>query len=312
MTSASPIMTAVRSASDPPLGIYLKLTLVALFWGGTFVAGRVLALSLPATTSAVGRFSIAVVLLLALTWKFEGGLPKLSARQLLTTLALGSTGVFLYNMSFFAALARMPAGRTALFVALNPIVTALMLVLLFRERLSATRWAGITIALCGAVIVISRGDVIGVLKDVSASFGRGELAMLCAVVSWAVYTIIGRYALKGLSPLAATTYAAIWGLALLTVAALFEHQPVIGGGITWKAVAALLYLGAIGTVLAFVWYYQGIQTLGPARAAIFNNLVPVFGVLLAALLLGEPVLMSMLVGGAMVVAGVTLTNRRPA
>lgn len=304
-------MTALAlTTSSSRFRIYLKLTLVALFWGGTFVAGRILAASLPATASAVGRFAIAVALLIVLVWRLEGGLPKLSARQLMTTVALGATGILAYNMGFFIALARMPAGRTALFVTLNPIVTALLLVIFFRERLTPTRWAGILLALSGAVVVITRGDVLGGLIDISSSFGQGELAMLGAVVSWAAYTIIGRHALKGLSPLAASTYAAIWGLLLLAVASCFDPQFTLRQiSITWQAVAAMAYIGVLGTVVAFVWYYQGVQMLGPARTAIFNNLVPVFGVLSGALVLGEPVLLSMVIGGAMVVAGVALTNR---
>ncbi|AFQ50698.1 hypothetical protein GEM_4308 [Burkholderia cepacia GG4] len=287
----------------------MKLTLVALFWGGTFIAGRILAASMSTTGAATGRFAIAALLLTALTWKLEGGLPKLSGRQVATTFALGATGIFLYNVCFFAALARMPAGRTALFVALNPVATAVLLSVVVRERLSPARWAGIAVALVGALVVISRGQLLRVLTDLGDTFGAGERAMLCAVLSWAAYTVIGRRALDGLSPLAATTYATLWGLALLIVAHLFGPHAGGGAPLTWQAVASMIYLGAIGTVVAFVWYSQGIREIGPARAAVFTNLVPVFGVLLSVALLGEPLSGSMLAGGALVIAGVALTNR---
>ncbi|UXU90987.1 DMT family transporter [Burkholderia sp. S-53] len=307
----APSAPAAIVASRPHAALYVKLTLVALFWGGTFIAGRVLAASMSATSAATGRFAIAALLLVALTWKFEGGLPKLSGRQIATTFALGATGIFLYNVCFFAALARMPAGRTALFVALNPVATAVLLSVVTRERLSLSRWAGIAVALCGALVVISRGEWLRVLTDLGNTFGAGERFMLCAVLSWAAYTVIGRRALDGLSPLAATTYATLWGLALLIVAHLFGPGAGAGDGtpLTWQAVVSMVYLGAIGTVVAFVWYSQGIRELGPARAAVFTNLVPVFGVLLSVALLGEPLSPSMLAGGALVIAGVALTNR---
>ena len=73
--------------------------------------------------------------------------------------------------------------------------------------------------------------------------------------------------------------------------------------------AALVYLGAVGTVIGFVWYYEGVKAIGPARTAVFNNLVPVFGIGLGALMLGEPILISMVVGGILVITGVLLTNR---
>ena len=296
-------------ASQSPL-VYIKLMFVALFWGGTFIAGRVLAQQMPPMTAASGRFGVAVLLLVLLAWKFEGGLPRLDRKQLATTAALGLTGIFLYNLCFLAALSRMPAGRTALFVALNPIVTALASALLFRERLGAFKWLGIMLAFCGTAIVITRGDLAGLLHGNGGGIGAGEIFMFCGISSWAAYTLIGRVALKGLSPVAATTYAAMWGLAFLLVGAAFEFPSVPWRSFGWQVWAAIGYLGVFGTVIGFVWYYEGVKAIGPSRTAVFNNLVPVFGIVLAAGLLGEPVLASMLVGGAVTIAGVIMTNRQ--
>ncbi|HJW51853.1 MAG TPA: DMT family transporter, partial [Burkholderiaceae bacterium] len=71
---------------------------------------------------------------------------------------------------------------------------------------------------------------------------------------------------------------------------------------------AVGYLGLLGTAVGFVWFYEGVKALGAARASVFTNLVPVFGVSLAVLLLGEPLLASMIVGGFVTLAGVSLTN----
>ncbi len=294
-----------------PLRVYIKLVFVALFWGGTFTAGRIVTHALPGLQMipAAGRFAVACLLLLPLAYKLEGGLPRLTRAQLLATFSLGATGIFLYNICFFAALARMPAGRSALFVALNPIVTALALALFFRERLGIGKWLGIAIAFIGAAIIITRGDLLGALHDLSQSIGAGELLMFCAISAWAAYTIIGRHALKGLSPVAATTYAALWGLLLLAGGAAFEWPALDAARITWQVIAAIVYLGAFGTVIGFIWYYEGIKAIGPARTAVFNNLVPVFGIALGALLLREPILISMLVGGVLVIIGVSLANR---
>ncbi|HEX8603858.1 MAG TPA: DMT family transporter, partial [Pseudoduganella sp.] len=136
-----------------------------------------------------------------------------------------------------------------------------------------------------------------------------ELLMLCAISSWAAYTLVGRAALQGLTPVAATTYAALWGLLLLLVGAGPDLVALQWSAIGWQVWASLGYLGAFGTVLGFVWYYEGVKAIGASRTAVFNNLVPVFGITLAALLLGEQVLGSMVAGGVLVAAGVTLTNR---
>jgi drug/metabolite transporter (DMT)-like permease len=289
---------------------YFKLILVALLWGGTFIAGRLLAGSLSPLMSAIGRFGLAVFILILLTIKFEGRLPKLTLRQIAITFTLGLTGIFTYNLCFFTALSEMPASRTALFVAFNPIATALLVCLLYREKISLQKLLGISVAVLGALIVISNGQLLTVIQDISQTFSRGELSMLCAVLSWSIYTVVGRKALLGLSPLVSTTYAAIWGLLLLLMVWFFNPNVQVLPELNWQIGAAIGYLAVFGTVIPFIWYYQGIKIIGAAQTSVFTNFVPLFGLLLGALLLNEQISSSMLLGTALVITGVVLTNRR--
>ncbi len=297
------------AASGPPpasLGIYLRLAAVPAIWGGTFVAGRGLALAVPATVGALLRFVVATAALCAAVWILERGLPRLDRRQLVATLALGATGVLAYNLFFLGALARLPASRTSLIVALNPVVTIAAASLLFGERLTPLRWSGVIIALAGVWVVISRGDVFGALRG---SIGAGELMMFAGVCAWAAYTLIGRTVLRGLTPLAASAWAAVFGTAMLAVVAAPDLGQLSPRALTPEVIGAVLYLGLLGTGVAFVWYYRALQVLGPARTVIFNNLVPVFGTLFGVLLLGEPLSLSMVVGGTIAVTGVMMVSR---
>jgi len=287
-------------------GTYAKLVAVPAIWGGTFIAGRILALAVPAAVGSLLRFVVAVVALLAAAWWLEGGLPRLTRRQLVGTVLLGFTGIFAYNLFFLGALARLPASRTSLIIALNPIVTIAAASLLLGERMSARRWLGVAVALAGVWIVVSRGDVLG---SVAGAVGLGELLMFGGVCSWAAYTLIGRRVLAGLTPLAATTWAALWGVGLLALAAAPDLRDLGADDLTLPVVLSVLYLGVLGTAVGFVWYYQAVQRLGASRTVIFNNLVPVFGATFGVLLLGEPLLPSMLLGGAIAVAGVMLVTK---
>jgi drug/metabolite transporter (DMT)-like permease len=219
---------------------------------------------------------------------------------------LGTFGVFAYNLFFMAALERLPGSRAALIIALNPAITIAISALVLKESLSARRWLGVAIALFGVWIVISHGDIASVA---SAGIGAGELFMFGAVTSWALYTIIGRKVLGGLTPLAATNYAALWGTLLLAGAAAPEFAGLSMAQFDRTMMFSLLYLGICGTALAFVWYYTSVKKLGTAITSIFNNLVPVFGVLISVLLLGEHLLASMLIGGAIAIVGVMMVSR---
>jgi drug/metabolite transporter (DMT)-like permease len=285
---------------------YARLIAVPAIWGGTFVAGKHVVAVLSPTMGSFARYIVACVALLVAAFVLEGGLPKLSRRQWIATLVLGIVGVFAYNLFFMAALERVPGSRAALIIALNPVITIAISAVVLEENLSARRWLGVAIALFGVWIVISHGDIASLA---SAGIGAGELCMFGAVTSWALYTIIGRKVLGGLTPLAATNYAALWGTLLLAGAAAPEFGSVTISEFDATLVGALLYLGIGGTALAFVWYYTSVKKLGTAVTSIFNNLVPVFGVAISVLVLGEPLLASMLIGGAIAIVGVMMVSR---
>jgi drug/metabolite transporter (DMT)-like permease len=287
--------------------IYAKLLTVALLWAGTFIAGKYAAPLLPHFTLAALRFWCAAAILVpALLWT-EGRFPRLSLRTLALTAVVALFGLFAYNLFFFGALELIPAGRTALVVAMNPILTAVAMAVVFRERIAGYRWLGIALALGGVWIVVSKGDPTLILQRI----GAGEALMFGGAVSWATYTIASRFVLTAPdapSPLAATTLVSLWGALMLSVGMPFEWARWSFAAVPVGVWAIILYFGAGGTALAFVWYNQGVRQLGASRASVFNNMVPVFGVLLATLILGEPLLGSMIVGGLVALGGVSLAN----
>ena len=283
--------------------IYLKLVLVSLFWGGTFISTRIAAQSFGPFTGAGIRYSIALVFFLPLALKQNRRLFRIDKKQLPILLLLGFSGIFAYNFFFFKGLKTVPASRGALLVALNPIFVLLMSALIYRERITFTRLAGIFISLAGVIFVISRGRVTELLSGLET----GDLFMLGCPLTWAVYTLAGKPALKHSTPLQASAWASLSGLCMLLIFSLGESFPVMVPAKVWVALA---YLGIVGTVIAFVWYYDGIRAIGPLRTSIFTNLVPVFAVLLSVIILKEKVSWYTWFGGAMVIGGVILVTRK--
>jgi drug/metabolite transporter (DMT)-like permease len=292
------------------LSTYLKLLMMAVFWGGTFIAGRRLALEVGPYSGAFLRFLIASICLVAVTLRVERRLPRPGRAQLLPLYLMGMTGVFLYNVFFLKGLKLIEAGRASIIIANNPIFIALMSALIFRERLNPLKAAGILMSLSGALTVITRGDLAGGL---GGGFGWGELYIFGCVASWVTYSLLGKAVMSELSPLTAVTYSSVIGAACLLPAAVMEGlwDSMRASPVAWGCV---FYLGVFGTVLGFVWYYEGIRRIGPVRAGLFINFVPVSAVFLAFLILGEPVTVSLLIGAALVSSGVwvtTLGSRRP-
>jgi drug/metabolite transporter (DMT)-like permease len=287
--------------------IYLKLFLTAVFWGGTFVAARTVAQDVAPYSASFLRFLTASLCLIPMIlWK-EGRIPRLQHHQVLPAVLLGMTGVFSYNVFFFLGMKTIPAGRASLIVATNPVFIALLSALLFRERLTVAKGTGILLCLAGAVIIIAKGDPLALFRG---GMGWGDIYILGCVASWVAYSLIGKQIMKDFSPLAAVTYSCLIGGAALLVPAVLEGLPGLIGAITLRDWAGIVYLGIFGTVLGFFWYYEGIQVIGPSRAAVFINMVPVSGVFFGWLLLAETISLSLLAGALLVLFGVTLTNRK--
>ena len=285
---------------------YARLVAVPAIWGGTFVAGKIVVATLTPLMGSFARYVVACVALLIAAFVLEGGLPRLTGRQWLATFVLGLFGVFAYNLFFMGALAKLPASRAALIIALNPAITIAISSIALNERLGARRWLGVAVALLGVAIVVSKGDFTSLAHG---NVGIGEALMFGAVTSWALYTVLGRKVLGGLTPLAATNYAALWGTLLLGLIAAPHFADLHPTQFDWRMITSLLYLGVFGTAVAFVWYYMSVKKVGASTTSIFNNLVPVFGVAISVLLLGEPLLVSMLVGGAVTIVGVMMVSR---
>src|SRR4030042_5473214 len=125
--------------------VYGKLFLTAIFWGGSFVAGRVVAQDVAPYSASFLRFLMASLFLIAMIILREGRIPQLRRHQVIPAILLGMTGVFAYNVFFFFGMKTIAAGRASLIVATNPIFIALLSAFFFRERLDAGKGMGTTL-----------------------------------------------------------------------------------------------------------------------------------------------------------------------
>ena len=284
---------------------YLKLLLTSVFWGGTFIAGKWVSLNVDPYSAAFLRFFIASFFLIFLTLKIEGCLPGISLGKLLIIIILGLTGVFSYNLFFFSGLSYIQANRASLIIACNPIFISLCSVLFFKEHLNILKIIGLCLSVAGALIVISKGNLFGIFES---GIGKGELLIFGCVISWVAYSILGKKAMNDMSPIVSVCYSSIAGTVMLFFPAMknnvFTNLPAYTA-LEWTS---LFYLGFFGTVLGFFWYYEGIKDIGPLKAGIFINFVPISAIIMSFFILDEPLTISLMVGAVLVIAGVFLTN----
>ncbi|MFJ2356747.1 EamA/RhaT family transporter [Pseudomonas sp. MWU12-2115] len=289
--------------------VYLTLAAVTMIWGGTFVAGRFLAGSLSPLFAASLRFLLASAALLGFLWLARIPLARPTSRQWLQLLLLGFFGIFFYNLCFFYGLQYINASRASLIVALNPAVIGLASWLLFKERMGRMKVAGIAICIAGAgLVIVSRNPQ---LLAATPDAWIGDLFILGCVLGWGVYSLFSRGLNQSLGPVQTVTLSVMIGTVMLwTLAAL-------RGEVSWVALISLgtpqwlslIYLGVLGSALAYIGYYDGIRKIGATRSGVFIALNPLTAVVLGALLLGEQLTLSLYLGGGLVLVGIYLCNK---
>jgi drug/metabolite transporter (DMT)-like permease len=286
---------------------YLALTLVAALWGSYPAFAKVALLDFPPFFLVSLRSTLAagflVVLLLRRGWDQWRVLGWSSVG---TFAFLGFTGLFVSTGGTYLGIAFTTASSAVMLQAATPVMVALGARVYLGERLRATQWAGVGCSTLGVLLVITRGSWRAIAH---LELRPGDVILLVAQIGWSMYTIYGKRVLAEFEPMLATTAAYVLGSLMLwpmavVLAPLFP-SPHLGSLSAWAVVGYQAFLGAI----AHVWWYEGVRAVGASRSAVFLNLQPVVGVLLAWMMLGERVQTAALIGGVLVLAGVGMTTR---
>jgi drug/metabolite transporter (DMT)-like permease len=297
----------LSSGSDVP--VYLTLATVTMIWGGTFVAGRFLADSLSPLVAASLRFLLASAALLLFLLLARVPLARPSSRQWLQLAILGFFGIFFYNLCFFYGLHYINASRASLIVALNPAVIGLASWLLFKERLSRVKVAGIAICIAGAsLVIVSRNPQ---LLAGNPDAWIGDLLILGCVLGWGIYSLCARELNQSLGPVQTVTWSILLGTAMLWFTSAIGGELKLAAltGLGLQQWLSLMYLGVLGSALAYIGYYEGIRKIGATRSGVFIALNPLTALILGALLLGEQLTPAMYVGGGLILTGIFLCNK---
>lgn len=285
---------------------YVLLALSSLFWAGNTIVGRAAVGLVPPATLTFVRWALALLVLSPFA------LPQLTRdwpairRHVVAITLFSLTGSAGYNVIAYWALHYTQAINSLLLQSVAPLFVALWSFALFRDRLTPVQAAGIATSMTGALVIICRGDL-EVLTHFA--FNIGDLMILVALVFYALYTALLRVrpAMHPLSFLAATVGASA-ALMVPPVGAEVAtgHLPVFDAA----TLAAFAYVAIFPSVLAYFCLNRGIELIGANRAAPFMHLMPVFGSILAMLVLGERPQPLHAAGYALVLAGVALAARR--
>ena len=298
-------MQDIESDSGREARAAALLVLAMLCYAGNHVIGRAVHGELPPVGLSFWRWLVGALILLPFAAPgLRAALPRYRQHWrlflLLGCLVTGSTTLVLVGLNFTSAT------NTSLINAVQPTLTALLCWLFLRERLSGVQWLGIAIAFSGVAQMIVRGQW---QLLTSLAFNTGDLIILLAMLGFATYAINIRRIPHDLKGPQSLFVIILFGLLPLVPCYALEttlYRPI---PFSAQTVVVVIALALLVSVLGMLMWNRGNQLIGPNRAAVYMNLLPLFGAILAVVFLGESIALYHIVGGLMIVGGMWLVLR---
>lgn len=288
---------------------HAKLLAVAAIWGVGWVAGRVAAQEIPPFTAGWARYVLAVICFLIYLKASEKWLiPTKDQWKMIAWIGFLST--FVYQAFFMYGMQWTAAGDASLMITFNPLFTALLAIPFLGEKFDKRLGGGLILAVSGVLVLAWYSPNVDLPVDERL---LGDAMIGLAALSWAGATILMKKAMTGdnpLSPLHLTVWASAVGLLIQTPTAVWEMSQLGFPEASNEAWGWLAFLAIASTVMSYVWFADGIKTIGAGRAALYVYLVPVFGIISGWLLIEEKLGLSLGVSFLLIVGGVALAQSK--
>jgi drug/metabolite transporter (DMT)-like permease len=274
------------------------VNLATIAWATNAVLGRWLRNDIGPLTLTALRFTVAtaVFTLLLQTRPQE---ERRYGNDKWWLLAMGVAGVVAFSPLLYLGLRYSTAVNSSLIQGFSPLITALIAGWIISEPVSLRQKVGAILGLIGVAGLISGGSLSFLLH---LHFNPGDLILLASAVVWAFYSVISRRVMRNRSPVSATALSNLPALPLLAVAALFELR-IIPLNLRLETIAAMVHICFVPTLLAYLCWNRAVRALGAGGAMVFYNTLPLYGVLMGAAFLEEPLTLAHFIFGGLILAG---------
>lgn len=290
---------------SPTAKAYIFLVITGLGWAANAVVGKFAVGHVAPMTLTLCRWAISLAIIVMLC------LPQIRKdwqkirRHWVVVVGFSGLGFTGFNALLYSALQHTSAINVVIEQAAIPGIIFLGNFLLFRIRLGIGQIAGYAITLLGVAVTASNGSLQTIL---GLGFNAGDLLMLLACIAYAIYTISLRYKpdIHWQSMFAASAFGG-----LLAAAPLFAWEVSAPGYAAPDAIGwgAILFAALVPSLVSQVLYVRGVELIGANRASLFINTIPVFGTLLAVIVLREPLLGFHFAALALVITGIAIAER---
>lgn len=288
------------------LKAYLELTLAAVIWGISFIATKVAVGEAPPAVVIWLRFTIALVILfLYLILRKQLSIPPRT--DLVHFALLGFIGISFHQWLQSTGLVTAQASTTSWLVSTSPIFMAILGWLVLKEKLTFPAILGIGVASFGVILIVSNGSLVNFLNGKFGSWGN--FLVIISAINWAIFSVLSRKVLNRYAAIFVLFYALLFGVLFSSIHFISIRGWIYVSKLSSAAWLAVAFLGIGCSFLAYLFWYDGLQTVSTSQAGIFLYIEPLVSLIAAALILNEVITLAALLGGGLILLGIWLVSR---
>ena len=285
--------------------IYLLLTLCVLFWSGNFIVGRDINTTIDPVQLAFFRWISVAFFLIPFVIKDFKNIILIFKQNFIILNLLAILSVTGYNTLLYHGLQTTQATNALLLNSIVPVEILLLSFFILQIKIVFKQFIGILLSLCGVVFLVVKGDI-SLLKTLE--FNTGDLWILGAGLTWALYSVLMKFKPKGLSILSflsLLTYIGLFWLYLVYIASGYSFEDDIT--LMQDNCLIIIYISVFTSILSYIFWNLGVEKIGANQTGQFTHLMPLFGSILAYIFLGEVLHLYHLVGAVIIIVGIYLS-----
>ena len=286
---------------------YIFLILTTLFWSGNFIVGKAASLfEIPPFTLNFYRWAFAWLILAPFTLKEVIDKKNYILKNIKLIIILGITSITIFNSIVYYSLNFTQVISGVLMISTIPVMIIIFCWLFRIEKTNVYQIFGVIFSLSGVVVIITKADL-NILLNLN--FNKGDIWMVVAMFSWAMYSTLLRKKKLELSQLSLLQTIITAGLIFLLPAYLAELSLGYKANINLPFVLTLTYVVLFPGLASFIFWIKGISIIGSNRSGIFLHLMPIFSTIMAIIIFGEKFMIFHLIGAVLIITGIILSSR---
>ena len=287
---------------------YIFLIFATLFWSGNFIVGKAASLfEIPPFTLNFYRWTFAWLILAPFTLKEIYKKRKHILSNIKLILILGITSITIFNSIVYYSLNFTQVISGVLMISTIPVMIIVFCWLLKIEKTNIYQILGVIFSLLGVVIIITKADLSILLN---LNFNKGDLWMVVAMFSWALYSALLRKKKLEISQLSLLQTIISAGLVFLLPAYMIELSLGYKANINLPFILTLSYVVLFPGLASFILWIKGISIIGSNRSGIFLHLIPIFSTIMAIIIFKEKFMIYHLIGAILIITGIILSSKK--